>query len=315
MKALPSFEQAKVLVVGDVMLDRYWFGEVTRISPEAPVPVLKVDKVDERPGGAANVARNIASLGAQCTLLSVVGADEAGDCLKRLLTQHGNVNAMLHRDNTISTTIKLRAVARQQQLLRIDFETQPSHEVLNAKLADFKTKLGDADVVILSDYGKGGLTHIAEMIKLARAAGKPVLVDPKGDDYARYSGATVLTPNRSEFKEVAGNWKSEAELTEKAENLRKELKLEALLVTRSEEGMSLYRANEIVHEPTHTREVFDVSGAGDTVIATLAVMLACGSDWADAVRIANRAAGIVVGKLGTAMVSREEIIQDMARSN
>ena len=315
MKALPSFEQAKVLVVGDVMLDRYWFGEVTRISPEAPVPVLKVDKVDERPGGAANVARNIASLGAQCTLLSVVGADEAGDCLKRLLTQHGNVTALLHRDNTISTTIKLRAVARQQQLLRIDFETQPSHEVLNAKLADFRIKLADADVVILSDYGKGGLTHIAEMIKLARAAGKPVLVDPKGDDYARYSGATVLTPNRSEFKEVAGNWKSEAELTEKAENLRKELKLEALLVTRSEEGMSLYRANEIVHEPTHTREVFDVSGAGDTVIATLAVMLACGSDWADAVRIANRAAGIVVGKLGTAMVSREEIIQDMARSN
>jgi rfaE bifunctional protein kinase chain/domain len=311
---IPNFDRAKVLVVGDVMLDRYWFGEVNRISPEAPVPVLKVERVDERPGGAANVARNIASLGAHCTLLSVVGADEAGDCLERLLTQHGNVTAMLRRDSTISTTIKLRAVARQQQLLRIDFETHPSHEVLNAKLADFRTKLADADVVILSDYGKGGLTHITEMIKLARAAGKPVLIDPKGDDYARYSGATVLTPNRSEFREVAGNWKNEAELNAKAELLRKELKLDALLVTRSEEGMSLYLENEVLHEPTQTREVFDVSGAGDTVIATLAVMLACGADWTQAVRVANRAAGIVVGKLGTAMVSREEIIQDMSRT-
>ncbi len=313
-ESLPDFDKAKVLVVGDVMLDRYWFGDVTRISPEAPVPVLKVSHVDERPGGAANVARNIASLGAHCTLLSVVGADEAGDCLERLLTQHGNVTALLYRDNTISTTIKLRAVARQQQLLRIDFETQPSHEVLNAKLADFRKKLADADVVILSDYGKGGLAHIAEMIKLTRAAGKPVLIDPKGDDYTRYSGATVLTPNRSEFREVAGNWKNEAELNAKAENLRKELKLDALLVTRSEEGMSLYRANEVLNEPTQTREVFDVSGAGDTVIATMAVMLASGAGWPEAVRIANRAAGIVVGKLGTAMVSRDEIIEDMARS-
>jgi rfaE bifunctional protein kinase chain/domain len=313
MTQLPSFKNAKVLVVGDVMLDRYWFGEVTRISPEAPVPVLKVDRVDERPGGAANVARNIATLGASCTLLSVVGDDEAGLCLEKLLVQHGNVQALLHRDPTISTTIKLRAVARQQQLLRIDFETQPSHEVLNAKLADFRTKLADADVVVLSDYGKGGLTHIAEMIRLARAAGKPVLVDPKGDDYARYRGATVLTPNRSEFKEVAGGWKNEAELSSKAERLRTELQLDALLVTRSEEGMSLYRANEVLHEPTQTREVFDVSGAGDTVIATLAVMLACGEPWANAVRIANRAAGIVVGKLGTAMVTRDEIIQDLGR--
>lgn len=309
---IPNFDQVKILVVGDVMLDRYWFGVVNRISPEAPVPVLKVERVEERPGGAANVARNIASLGAHCTLLSVVGADEAGDCLEKLLTQHGNINALLHRDSTISTTIKLRAVAMQQQLLRIDFETQPSHEVLNAKLADFREKLADADVVILSDYGKGGLTHIAEMIKLARAADKPVLVDPKGDDYARYAGATLLTPNRSEFREVAGKWKNEAELNDKAERLRTQLKLDALLVTRSEEGMSLYRANEILHEPTQSREVFDVSGAGDTVIATLAVMIACGADWAHAVRIANRAAGIVVGKLGTAMVSRDEIIQDMA---
>ncbi len=310
---LPTFDKAKVLVVGDVMLDRYWFGDVERISPEAPVAVLKVGRVEERPGGAANVARNVAALGAQCTLLSVVGDDEAGVCLEKLLTEQGNVRALLQRDRTISTTIKLRAIARQQQLLRIDFETQPSHEVLHAKLADFRAQLPIADVVILSDYGKGGLAHIAEMIKLARAAGKPVLVDPKGDDYQRYRGATLLTPNRSEFREVAGSWKNEAELNAKAEKLRTELQLEALLVTRSEDGMSLFRANEVLHEPTHTREVFDVSGAGDTVIATLATMLASGADMRDAMRIANRAAGVVVGKLGTAVVSREEIIQTMER--
>ena len=311
MSILPSFENAKVLVVGDVMLDRYWFGDVERISPEAPVPVLKVGRVEERPGGAANVARNIASLGAQCTLLSVVGDDEAGACLEKLLNSHDNMNTLLHRDKSISTIVKLRAIARQQQLLRIDFETAPSHEVLHAALADFRAKLPLADVVILSDYGKGGLTHISEMIHSARAAGKPVLVDPKGDDYQRYSGATLLTPNRSEFREVAGTWKSETELGTKAEKLRTELQLDALLVTRSEEGMSLYRPNEVLHEPTQTREVFDVSGAGDTVIATIAVMLASGADLPTAVRIANRAAGIVVGKLGTAVVSREEIIKDM----
>ena len=313
MRILPEFNNSKILVVGDVMLDRYWFGEVNRISPEAPVPVLKVERVDERPGGAANVARNISALGAQTTLLSVVGSDEAGACLESLLGEYANLTALLHRDNTISTIIKLRAIARHQQLLRIDFETPPSHEVLHAALEDFRTQLPLADVVILSDYGKGGLAHIADMIQSARAAGKPVLVDPKGDDYERYRGATLLTPNRSEFREVAGSWKTEEELSNKAEKLRKELQLDALLITRSEDGMSLFRANDVLHEPTHTREVFDVSGAGDTVIATLAVMLASGADLTDAMRIANRAAGIVVGKLGTAVVSREEIIQDMER--
>ncbi|MBY0575634.1 MAG: D-glycero-beta-D-manno-heptose-7-phosphate kinase [Gallionellaceae bacterium] len=312
MNTLPKFEGAKILVVGDVMLDRYWFGDVNRISPEAPVPVLKVERVEERPGGAANVARNIAALGAQATLLSVVGADEAGACLEKLLNKHSNLTALLHRDSSISTIIKLRAVARHQQLLRIDFETPPSHEVLNAKLADYRLKLPLADVVILSDYGKGGLAHIAEMIQLARAAGKPVLVDPKGEDYARYTGATLLTPNRGEFREVAGGWKTEAELNAKAEKLRTELQLDALLVTRSEDGMSLHRANEVLHEPSRTREVFDVSGAGDTVIATLAVMLASGAGLPDAMRVANRAAGIVVGKLGTAVVTREEIEKDIS---
>jgi len=311
MNALPKFTAAKVLVVGDVMLDRYWFGDVSRISPEAPVPVLKVEHVEERPGGAANVARNIAALGAQATLLSVVGNDEAGTCLENLLNEHDNLTALLHRDNSIATIIKLRAIARHQQLLRIDFETLPSHEVLQAKLADFRAKLPDADVVILSDYGKGGLAHIGEMIKLARAAGKHVLVDPKGDDYARYRGATLLTPNRSEFREVVGSWKNESEFAEKAEKLRADLNLDALLITRSEDGMSLYLEDKQYHEPTQTREVFDVSGAGDTVIATLAVMLASGTTLQDAMSIANRAAGIVVGKLGTAIVTREEIIQYM----
>jgi rfaE bifunctional protein kinase chain/domain len=311
MSSLPVFEGARVLVVGDVMLDRYWFGDVERISPEAPVPVLKVARVEERPGGAANVARNVAALGAQCTLLSVVGADEAGACLERLMTSQENVRALLHRDSTISTTIKLRAIARQQQLLRIDFETSPSHEVLHAKLEDFRLQLPQADVVVLSDYGKGGLAHIAEMIRAARAAGKLVLVDPKGEDYARYQGATLLTPNRSEFRQVAGKWHNEAELTEKAQRLRRDLQLDALLVTRSEDGMSLYREQGVVHEAAQAREVFDVSGAGDTVIATMAVMLASGADLPAAVRVANRAGGIVVGKLGTAVVGRVEIEQSM----
>ena len=314
MNALPKFDGAKILVAGDVMLDRYWFGDVNRISPEAPVAVLKVQRVEDRPGGAANGARNIAALGGQSTLLSVVGTDEAGTSLERLLNEHGNLTALLHRDPSIATIIKLRAIARHQQLLRIDFETAPSHEILHAVLADFRAQLPLADVVILSDYGKGGLAHIVEMIQLANEAGKPVLVDPKGDDYQRYSGATVLTPNLNEFREVAGGWKNEAELGRKAENLRAELALDALLVTRSEDGMSLYRDHEVLHEPTHTREVFDVSGAGDTVIATLAVMLASGADLPSAMRIANRAAGIVVGKLGTASVTREEIVRDMELS-
>ena len=305
-----TLEQACVLVVGDVMLDRYWFGEVSRISPEAPVPVVRVTSSDERPGGAANVARNIVALSAQAALLSVTGDDEAGAKIAELMRAEG-VAAELHRDPTISTTIKLRVIGRQQQLLRIDFETAPSHEVLSAALADYERLLRDADVVILSDYGKGGLAHITRMIALANAARIPVLVDPKGDDYSRYRDATLITPNRAEFREVAGSWKNEDELSRKAEALRRDLGLQGLLITRSEEGMTFYREGERVHEPTQAREVFDVSGAGDTVIATLAVMLARGADMAEAVRVANRAAGIVVGKLGTAVVHREELFQSL----
>ena len=307
MTPLPDFSAARILVVGDVMLDRYWFGDVSRISPEAPVPVVKVERSEERPGGAANVARNCAALGARVSLLSVVGDDEAGTVLKRQM-EEGGIAASLHRDAAISTTVKLRVIGRQQQLLRIDFETTPSHEVLQAKLAEFEKRLPECDAVILSDYGKGGLTHIGEMIRLARAAGKKVLVDPKGDDYARYAGATVLTPNRAELREVVGRWSDDSQLAEKAQQLRRTLGLEALLVTRSEEGMTLYREASLVHQPAQAREVFDVSGAGDTVIATLAAMLATGAPWADAVEVANLAGGIVVGKLGTAVVSRDELV-------
>lgn len=303
---LEKLSMVRLLVVGDVMLDRYWFGDVNRISPEAPVPVVKVARAEERLGGAANVARNAAALGAQITLLSVVGDDEAGNTLFKLLADAG-IEASLQRDTGIATTVKLRVIGRQQQLLRIDFETQPSHEVLQAKLADFERRVADCDAVILSDYGKGGLAHITAMIRIARDAGKIVLVDPKGDDYSRYAGATAITPNRSELREVVGRWASEAELHKKAQALREELGLEALLVTRSEEGMTLFSAAEVVHQSAKAREVFDVSGAGDTVIATLGVMLASGAGWADAVHVANVAGGIVVGKLGTAVVGREEL--------
>ncbi len=288
------------------MLDRYWFGEVSRISPEAPVPVVKISRSEERLGGAANVARNVAALGAKVKLLSVIGDDEAGASLSRLLDREG-IGGTLRRDREISTTIKLRIIGRQQQLLRADFEAAPSHEVLAESLFDYEKALPDNDLVVLSDYGKGGLAHISRMIAAARAENKPVLVDPKGDDYDRYRGATMITPNRGEFREVAGNWKSEEELTAKAERMRRQLGLQAVLLTRSDEGMTLYRESGAMHVPAEAREVFDVSGAGDTVIATLGAMLAAGAGLAIAVTCANRAAGIVVGKLGTAVVSRQEL--------
>jgi rfaE bifunctional protein kinase chain/domain len=303
-----ALAKARLLVVGDAMLDRYWYGEVDRISPEAPVPIVRIDtkKEDERPGGAANVACNAAALGAQVTLLSVVGVDEPGARLENLLKRN-RVRALLHHDRSIMTTVKLRVVARHQQLVRVDFETSPSHEVLASKLADFEKKLSACDVVILSDYGKGGLKHIARMIALANRAGKVVLVDPKGNDYEQYRNATLLTPNRAEFQQVMGVWKSDKEFAAKARQLMRKLNLKALLVTRGEEGMTLFSNGGMLKVQAQAREVFDVSGAGDTVIAALGVMLASGADLPDAVRIANRAAGIVVGKFGTAAVYREEL--------
>jgi D-glycero-beta-D-manno-heptose-7-phosphate kinase len=293
-------------VVGDVMLDRYWFGEVSRISPEAPVPVVLIKDEDERLGGAANVAWNCKELGARIRLLSVVGRDEPGQALERLLRKKG-IEASLHRDRGLSTTQKLRVIGRRQQLLRIDFEKPPSGEVLASKLEEFKRALPDCGVVILSDYGKGGLAHIAVMIKSARRAGKRVLGDPKGDDYLRYKGCSIITPNVAELREVVGRWKDEKDLKSRAQALRAKLGLEALLLTRGEDGMTLFSRSRILNVKAEAREVFDVTGAGDTVIATLAVMLAAGAGIESAVRTANRAAGIVVGKLGTATASVAEL--------
>jgi D-glycero-beta-D-manno-heptose-7-phosphate kinase len=302
----PDTRKARVLVVGDVMLDRYWFGDASRISPEAPVPVVLVDSEDARPGGAANVARNCAALGAHTRLLSVVGDDDEGRLLKRKTEEQG-VHVSFHADARIKTTQKLRVIANRQQLLRIDFETPPSREVLASKFADFKAALPGCSVVILSDYGKGGLAHIARMIAMARDAGKKVLVDPKGDDWSRYAGAYIVTPNRSEMRDVAGAWATGADLERRARRLRRKLKLEALLVTLGGEGMKLFTGGRTMHVPAEEREVYDVSGAGDTVIATLGTMLAAGVRLDQAVRLANRAGGIAVEKLGTAVITRKEL--------
>lgn len=304
--ATPDLSRVRLLVVGDVMLDRYWFGDVSRISPEAPVPVVRIEKREERLGGAANVARNAAALGAHCGLLGVVGADEAGAQVSELLRECG-ITSYLQRDEAISTIIKLRVIGRQQQLLRIDFEDAPTDTVLRDKLTQFNALLPDYDVVILSDYNKGSLVNVAHMIEAGRAAGKIVMVDPKGEDFSPYAGASVLTPNKSELRRIVGSWHSEEQLTAKAQGLREQLRVDALLLTRSEEGMSLYTADEVLHMHANAREVFDVSGAGDTVIATMASMLGAGMSMADAIMTANRAGGIVVGKLGTATVTREEL--------
>ncbi len=298
---------AQVLVVGDVMLDRYWFGDTTRISPEAPVPVVHVQHCEERLGGAANVARNIAALGAQANLIGVIGDDEAGRQLLKLLAE-SSVGAYLEQDDARLTTVKLRIVSRQQQLLRVDFEKKLTHEASRSGLTGFKSLLATQDVVLLSDYGKGYLTtHVAEMIAAARAAGKPVLVDPKGDDWTPYRGASLITPNRTELCAAMGSWQSEDDLKQRVRQLRLALDIDALLLTRSEEGMTLYYADSALHINTVAREVYDVAGAGDTVIATLAALLAARVPLVDAVIHANRAAGIVVGKLGTAAVKYAEL--------
>jgi len=306
LTARPALASARILVVGDVMLDRYWFGDADRISPEAPVPVVKVLRTEERAGGAANVARNVADLGAQAGLVSVIGADEAGLALRSLIAA-GGIRSYLQADPQLPTTVKLRLVARQQQMARIDFESQPQSEVLAEHLDVFTQALRQHDLVILSDYGKGGLTHIVRMIEAARAAGVPVLVDPKGDDYTRYAGATLLTPNRAELREVVGRWQDEADLAARAQALRRELGLQALLLTRSEEGMTLFTDDGAWSVPAQAREVYDVSGAGDTVIAVLGTLLAAGLPLREAVRWANVAGGIVVGKLGTATVAYDEL--------
>lgn len=298
---------ARVLVVGDVMLDRYWYGAVDRISPEAPVPVVRITREEERSGGAANVAYNVVTLGAQASLLTVVGDDEASHKLEALLARTG-IHTHFGRDAALKTTVKLRVIGRQQQLLRLDFENTPKTEVLASQTASFVSLLPSHDAVLFSDYGKGGLAHVGDMIANARAAGKLVLVDPKGSDYSRYQRASVITPNRAELQQVVGAWDNEADLCTRAHNLRAKLELDAVLLTRSEEGMTLFDDEGQLHVNAQAREVFDVTGAGDTVIATMAALAAAGLSFREALPWANRAGGVVVGKFGTATVSYEELM-------
>jgi rfaE bifunctional protein kinase chain/domain len=304
---VPDTRKARILVVGDVMLDRYWFGDVSRISPEAPVPVVLFRDEELKPGGAANVASNCAALGAKTRILSVTGDDADGIAIGDILRREG-VQVSFHADKSIRTTQKLRVIGgHQHQLLRIDFETYPSRQVLAAKLVDFESALPSCNTVILSDYGKGGLAHIARMIARARAAGKRVLAGPKGEDYSRYRGAHLITPNYDELRQTVGAWKSDADLARRAQKLRRQLALEGLLLTRGEEGMTLFREEGVLHVKAEKHEVYDVTGAGDTVIAALATMLASGVALEQAVRIANRAAGIKVTRFGTAAVTKAEL--------
>ena len=304
---IPSFAQARVLVAGDVMLDRYWHGPTGRISPEAPVPVVRVTELEDRPGGAANVALNMAALGARAELVGVTGRDEAASILEERLAA-AEVGCHFQKVDGLPTITKLRVISRQQQLLRLDFE-EAFHSQDPAPFAEqVKQQLSHCGALVLSDYAKGALRDCPGLIALAREAGVPVLVDPKGTDFEPYRGATLLTPNLSEFEAVVGAVKDEQDLIEKGQQLIRDLDLQAMLVTRSEKGMTLLRDGmPELHLPARAREVFDVTGAGDTVISVLAVSLAAGAAMEDAVALANIAAGIVVGKLGTAVVSAPEL--------
>jgi D-beta-D-heptose 7-phosphate kinase / D-beta-D-heptose 1-phosphate adenosyltransferase len=304
---IPHFEAARVLVAGDAMLDRYWHGSTSRISPEAPVPVVRVEQAEERPGGAGNVALNIAALGARVSLLAVTGADETAQTLAGQLGAAG-VRCLFHRVPGMATVTKLRVLSRHQQLIRLDFEGGIPGFDGSGLLAPFRDALADAHVVVLSDYGKGALGAVQELIKATRAAGLPVLVDPKSRDFGLYRGATLVTPNLAEFEAVAGHCRDEQEIAAKGTALMARYDLDAVLITRGEHGMTLLRRDSAaLHLPARAREVYDVTGAGDTVISVLAAALAAGEDLAHATALANLAAGIVVGKLGTATVSVPEI--------
>lgn len=304
---LPDFSSARVLVVGDLMLDRYWHGPTSRISPEAPVPVVRIEEIEDRPGGAGNVALNVASLAGRSVLLALTGEDHDADKLRECLEPR-QVECRLVAVPGSRTVTKHRILSRHQQLIRLDFEDGFAGFDGASLTAPFDQALGQADVIILSDYGKGTLREAPRLIEAARRAGKRVLVDPKGSDFSRYRNASVITPNLAEFEAVVGPCADEGEIERKGEALRAELNLDALLVTRSEHGMTLLLKGEPpLHLPTRSREVFDVTGAGDTVIAVLGAALAAGESWPIATALANVAAGVVVGKLGTATVSAEEL--------
>ena len=294
------------------MLDRYWYGDVERISPEAPVPVVAVTQADERPGGAANVAQNVRTLGAHCSLFSICGDDREADSLERLLGQ-ADIDCRLHRDKLLNTTVKLRVISRHQQLIRIDFDSPVSKDARVKLLDTYLKHLPEHDAVIVSDYGKGGLGYIQEMIQAARAASRPVVVDPKGDEYSGYRGASLITPNRKEFERVAGRFRDDRDLEKKGIAMARDLDFGGVLVTRGEQGMSLMMQDgKVIHIPARAREVFDVTGAGDTVIAAIGCAWAVSSKMEDALQLANMAAGIVVGKLGAATASPAEIIHELS---
>jgi len=309
---IPAFAQASVLVVGDIMLDQYWYGPTQRISPEAPVPVVKITQDERRPGGAANVALNIASIGGKVTLAGITGEDDAAQHLRTQLTAL-NINCEFDQQKNIPTITKLRVMSRNQQLIRLDFE-ESLHDVNKTKLEEkVAAQLVKHDLLLLSDYSKGTLSDVQNLISLAKKNGKAVLVDPKGTDFERYRGATLLTPNLSEFEAVVGECKTESEIVSKGQKLLEYLDLEAMLVTRSEQGMTLLRRDhEEFHLPTQAREVYDVTGAGDTVIATLALAIAAKAEYTQASALANIAAGIVVGKLGTSTVSEAELLAEIS---
>ncbi|MCP1728630.1 D-beta-D-heptose 7-phosphate kinase/D-beta-D-heptose 1-phosphate adenosyltransferase [Natronospira proteinivora] len=303
---LPDFSTARVMVLGDVMLDRYWQGPTGRISPEAPVPVVRVEDEQTRPGGAGNVALNLAALSVSARLMGCVGEDEAARLLREALDEAGIAHRLV--DWQRPTITKLRVISRHQQLIRLDFEQSPPGTAPAGLFESFSTALPETGVVVLSDYAKGALGDCPRLIRAAREAGLPVLVDPKGQDFTPYRGATLLTPNLGEFEAVVGPCPDDDTLVARAEALARELELDGLLVTRSEKGMSLIRPGQPpLHLPARAREVFDVTGAGDTVIAVLAAMLAAGESLDDAARLANIAAGLVVGKLGAATVSPSEL--------
>jgi rfaE bifunctional protein kinase chain/domain len=312
---LDRLNKANVLIVGDAMLDRYWYGDVDRISPEAPVPVVHLRHTDERPGGAANVARNVRALGATCTLISITGDDPEATRLEELLAKEG-IGRHLQRDKLLNTIVKLRVISRHQQLLRIDFEAPPSKDARVQLLDEYLRRLAGFSAVIISDYGKGGLGYIQEMIQAARKAGTPVIVDPKGQDYSHYRGANLITPNRREFEQVAGRFTDNDDLRRKADAMIAALELDGLLVTRGEEGMSYFGKGGVsLHVPAQARDVFDVTGAGDTVIAAMGASLAVGGAMPDALQLANVAAGIVVSKLGAATATPDEIRRELASGN
>ncbi|MFT5295692.1 MAG: D-beta-D-heptose 7-phosphate kinase/D-beta-D-heptose 1-phosphate adenosyltransferase [Colwellia sp.] len=309
---IPTFKQASVLVVGDIMLDQYWYGPTQRISPEAPVPVVKINQEEHRPGGAANVALNIASIGGRVTLAGITGEDEAAQHLKKQLSAL-NINCEFDQQKNIPTITKLRVMSRNQQLIRLDFEESLNDVDKKALEEKVAAQLESHDLLLLSDYSKGTLSDVQSLITLAKNQGKAVLVDPKGTDFERYRGATLLTPNLSEFEAVVGECKTENDIVTKGQALLVQLDLDAMLVTRSEQGMTLLRRDhEEFHLPTRAREVYDVTGAGDTVIATLALAIAAKAEYTQASALANMAAGIVVGKLGTSTVSEAELLAEIS---